>query len=229
MVTRAIKLSVLAGMVSLVSLIGCGGDDGGDDDDRAAGASGGGSGKAGSGGSSDDVCKTFKACGGKPEGVWSVQDVCLSNGPELFAAELGGDCADAFRGLDPNGSGSYTLTTDKATANINLGVTFQLSFSDACVKTLGLTGTAAAECKGLEAGFKADTKGFESASCQVKSGACACDLGIPKMTLTNSAAYTVQGNNLVSEGTSQAFCVKGNTLTIQATLQGANATFTLTK
>jgi hypothetical protein len=225
MVMRGINLGVLAAVFCVSALAACGGDDGGDSAPR--GGSGGG---AGSAGNDVPACGGFKACGGDPSGTWSVQDVCVENAAEVYAKELGGECASSFRSADVTGSGTYELGADmQASSVLTLGATVVLAFNDACVKSLGVTGSAASECKNLENDLK-DNADFSGATCNVAGAMCNCTVtATPKMVMGEGAYAVESGNTIVIKGASQAFCASGNTLTVQVVVEGAKATFTFTK
>jgi hypothetical protein len=222
---RGFKVGVLAAVFSVSSLAACGGDDGSDDDSR--GGTGGG-GSAGSAGGGSRSCDTFKACGGDPVGEWTVKDVCFDNPGEVLAETLGGTCASAFKSTEVKGSGTYAIGADmQASSMITLTATTILGFNDACVKSLGLTGTAAAECEDLEVQFKAN-KDFSSATCAASGALCDCTLETTTK-ITEAGAYTIAGNTITVKGLEQAFCASGNTLTIQADIDGAEGSVVLTK
>jgi hypothetical protein len=212
---RAIRLGVLAAVLGLVSA--CGGDD-------SDGTSGG----AGSGGSND--CPAFKACGGDPAGDWTVDSVCVTEPQKLFAATVNqAACSSALKSVkDVDGSGGYKLGSDKnAMSSIVVSGTASFSFSDACVKALGIAQSATTECSKVQAEFTKESA-VKSASCAVAGSNCDCTI-TSDLSLAGNGSYTVSNNQIMVSGVTQPFCVASNTLTVQTTRAGSTLTFTLKK
>jgi hypothetical protein len=212
---RAISLGVLAAVSGLV--LACGGDD-----------SGGDTGGAGSGGGNS--CPAAKTCGGDPAGDWTVDSVCVSNPDMLFAATVNQPaCSSALKSVkNVDGSGSYKLGTDKnAMSTISVSGIGQFSFTDACVKALGIAQSAASECSKVKDEFSKQSA-VKNATCTATGGNCDCSIE-STIPLAGMGSYTVSGSNLMVSGATQQFCVESSMLTIQAKQSGTTLTFTLTK
>jgi hypothetical protein len=217
--SRANRMGVLAAVS--VFLWACGGDDG--DGDTG--------GKAGSGGDSGN-CPSFKACGGNPEGEWTVDDLCVTNEKQLFAAAINQPaCSAALKSVSGvSGSGKYKLGADKnAMSTIVVSGTAEFSFNDACVKALGLGQTAATDCSKVQAEFgKQMSMGVKSATCSASGANCDCTV-VSDLSAAGNSSYTVSGNNIMVNGLTQPFCVENGKLTVQTTQSGSTLLFTLTK
>lgn len=211
---RAIKLGVLAAVLGLG--LGCGGDD----DDT------GGDGN----GNSNGNCPAFKSCGGDPTGNWTSDDVCVSNPEKVFAATVNqAACSSALKSVkDVGTSGEYQLGSDKNfNSSIVVSGTANFSFSDACIKALGIGTSAAGDCSKVQSEFMKQN-GVKSASCSASGGNCDCeitsDLGEP-----SKGSYAVSGTNITASGVAEPFCVSGNELKLQLSQGGTTLTFTLSK
>jgi len=213
---RATRLGVLAAVTGL--LLACGGDDG--DGDGAAG-------KGGSGGSGK--CP-IDACGGDPAGTWKVNNLCVSDEQKLFAATVNqAACSSALQSVDNvSGSGEYKLGADKnAMSTIVVSGTGKFSFTDGCVKALGIGQTAATDCAKIEGEFKKESA-VKSVTCAAAGSNCDCTI-TSDISLAGNGSYTVSGNQVTVNGLTSPFCVEGNTLELQATRSGTTLLFTLSK
>lgn len=213
---RAISFSVLAAVSGLV--LACGGDD-----------SGGDKGTAGSSGGGGD-CPAFKACGGDPAGDWNVDTLCVTEPGKLFAATVNQPaCSSALKNVkDVDGSGEYKLGTDKnATSTITVSGTAEFSFTDACVKAIGIAQSAASECAKVEGEFTKESA-VKSAKCTAAGANCDCTI-TSDLSLAGNGSYTVSNNSIMVSGLTQGFCVESNKLTVETTRSGSTLIFTLTK
>lgn len=210
---RAIKLGVLAAVT--VFVVACGGDDGDDD---------------GSGSPMNGNCPAFKACGGDPTGDWTADEVCVSNPEKVFAATVNqAACSSALKSVkDVGASGDYSLGADKMfNSSIIVSGTASFSFSDACIKALGIGSSAASDCSKVQSEFSKQS-GVKSATCSASGGNCDCeitsDLGDP-----SKGSYTVSGSNITAANVSEPFCVSGGDLKLQLSQGGTTLTFSLSK
>jgi hypothetical protein len=237
-----IRLAALFCLLCPLTTAGCGddADDGHDDqddhddhdaqgDDKSASAAGSGSGDQVDAVREERMCPQFEACGGDPEGTWTVQDVCLNNGRELFASTIGAACADAYRAASVEGEGSYELAEGQASSEFNLNTSVVLAFDDSCIQSiLGKSATAASQCANLARALSADPN-FASVACEVEDADCVCELAAPEVTSGEDGAYQVRDNELVIDGKPVPFCIDGDTMTIKPTIEGATVTITLAK
>jgi hypothetical protein len=208
---RATRLGVLAAVTGL--LLACGGDDGDD------------GGTAGTGGK----CP-IDACGGDPTGTWTVKNLCVSDEQKLFAATVNQKaCADSLKSVENvMGSGEYKLGADKnAISSIVVSGTGKFSFTDACVKALGIGQAAATDCTKVEGEFKKESA-VKAATCAAAGANCDCTI-TSDISLAGNGSYTVANKSITVSGLTQPFCVEGNTLELQATRAGTTLLFTLTK
>lgn len=237
---RALAIRWAAALYLLCAMVavGCGDDDADDghtdDHDAAAGAGAPRSPAAGSGSSrdaarEDRTCPVFEPCGGDPEGTWTVQDVCLNNGRELFASTIGPACASAYQSASVAGEGRYELADGQASSEFELSTSVVLAFDDSCIQSiLGKSATAASQCANLAAALSTDPN-FASVACDVEGAKCVCELAAPQVSSGDDGAYQVRDNELIIDGKPVPFCVDGETMTIKPTLEGATVTITLAK
>ncbi len=208
---RATRLGVLAAVSGL--LLSCGGDDGEDPPGETP------SGKC-----------PIDACGGDPAGTWKVDDLCVSDEQKLFAATVNqAACSTALKSVENvSGSGEYKLGADKnAMSSIVVSGTGKFSFTDACVKALGVGSSAATDCAKIEGEFKKESA-VKSATCAAAGANCDCAI-TSDISLAGTGSYTVSNNQITVSGLTQPFCVEGNKLELQATRSGTTLSFTLSK
>lgn len=192
-------------------------------------AAGNGSGQRQGAAREDRVCPTFEACGGDPEGTWTVKDVCLNNGRELFASTIGPACASAYQAASVQGEGRYELAEGQASSQFELNTSVVLAFDDSCIQSiLGKSATAASQCANLAAALSRDPN-FASVACDVEDAKCVCELTAPELSSGDDGAYQVRDNELIIDGKPVPFCIDGETMTIKPTLEGATVTITLGK
>lgn len=157
-------------------------------------------------------CEDFVPCGGDPEGVWRVTDVCTELATSTLFPAAG--CENALTGFDADVDGTYTFSNGVVTFEGTVAYQLTLEIDDVCASSLADTGgvPAALLCPLIEASY-ADA-GAESASCDTSTGNCVCVLSFPaEPSMSEPQTYTISGNQLVtSDGASTDFCEQGETL-----------------
>ncbi len=170
-----------------------------------------------SGGASS--CSDFSACGGTPEGTWSLKDLCATGVEEAVTADLPPECANVLQSYSVSGSGSATLNAD-GSGEVNFSVTTSMSLSvdSACAgaqqNNPNFTMSAIA-CGLVEAGLGAGEGA--AAQCDYVDGVCNCDVTSVQPNV-ESGTWSVTGTQLTwNTQEPQDFCEKGGTLTTQKT------------
>jgi hypothetical protein len=187
----------------------------------AAGGSSGGGGTGGSGGTgaSGSACD-IDACGGDPEGSWSIGSVC-----GVFIESVFDD--PACTGSSTSSvqmAGTYTFAEGNVTWDVTSTTSSTIAIGDACARAIaGID--AATFCPSFETGL-VDSGGLSSVVCHV-DGLCLCDLVSTEAVRADSDTYEIAGAQLIdSAGNVMPFCVDGDTFLLQ--LSSGSTTVTLT-
>jgi hypothetical protein len=183
------------------------------------------------GGSSDDddggECGAVQGCGGDVVGVWSVNDLCVTNAPPSDQAE----CAGAISYGQVDATGQIEFTADgRLSTSLTLSMHVTYNFTGECLAAqIGRPVVVdQALCDGIEQQLSG-TAMVTAASCSFSGGACVCPATFDTTT-ENESTYSISGTNLVGDdGELNPYCVSGDTLRIGAETDNGAVTYVLTR
>jgi hypothetical protein len=192
----------------------------------------------GCGDDSDDPIDDFDACGGDPQGEWTIEAMYSDVegdvlGPR-FAEEPSCNGAVHAVGLTPEGTyrfgpGSQYRVDGTLTVDVDLTLTGDcftaLAGADDVGVELRITDEA---CDELESGFDADPA-ISAAACGFTNNACECSLSGAKTVIDDLGTFRVSGDTLTLNGQDTEFCVDGDTLEIRRQVSDRSVLVVLSK
>jgi hypothetical protein len=187
---------------------------------------------------SDNPIDDFEACGGDPEGEWTIDAMYSDVDSDLLGTRFADEpaCAGAVHdvGLTPEGTyrfgpGSQYRVDGTLTVDIDLTLTGDcftaLSGADENGLEVRVTDEA---CEQLEMGFQSDP-GFSAADCGFTKNACECSVSTAKSVIDDVGTFRVQGDTLSLNGQDAEFCVDGDSLEIRRDVSDRSALVVLSK
>lgn len=192
----------------------------------------------GCGDDSDDPIDDFDACGGDPEGEWTIDAMYSDGDTDLvgtrFAEEP--ECGGAVHdiGLSPEGTyrfgpGSQYRVDGTLTVDIELTLTGDcftaLAGADAHGVELRITDEA---CQELEANFQSQPT-YSAAACGFHKDACECSVSTTKTVIDDVGTFRVNGDTLTLNGQDAEFCVNGDSLEIRRDVSDRSVLVVLSK
>lgn len=159
----------------------------------------------------EDVATNFSPCGGDIVGTWKFQDLCFETFP-ISSTPWQDSCPEAT--MEYDSVWDATVTISASTVDISwVSQTTTMAFiapisclpsADSCAEISSDTMTCA----------------IDGTNCKCGEEHVVSDIG------NQSMPYTIDGTNLVVDGTSQPFCVQGNKLIVEAQMPTSDGTLT---
>jgi hypothetical protein len=170
-------------------------------------------------------CGSGSGCGGDLTGAWHVTGTCVSlssssldsgdGGASKLPAECQGSLQQAVASakVTPQDATIEFTADGHYTQSGSILIAESVTYDAACLKALGLTTVNASFCSSL--GGQLGQLG--SATCQLASGGCACNISITN-AFDQQGTYTTSGASVTLDGDApSAYCVQGQTATVYAT------------
>jgi hypothetical protein len=172
---------------------------------------------------SDDPIDDFEACGGDPEGKWTIEAMYSDVDTDMlgmsmlgsrFAAES--SCAGAVHTVERTPEGSYHFGPgSQYRVDGTLTYDIELTVTGDCFTALSpANDPGAAACEALEFIFPSQAVD-SAAACAFTKDACECSLSTTKTVIDEVGTFRVQGETLTLNGQDTEFCVEDDSLQIR--------------
>jgi hypothetical protein len=191
----------------------------------------------GCGDDSDDPIDDFEACGGDPEGAWTIEAMYSDVDTEMLGMSLLSmhfaeepSCAGAVHdvGLIPEGTyhfgpGSQYRVDGTLSYNVELTVTGD------CFTALSPADAPSADaCAEFESIFQSQAS-KAAATCGFAKNACECSVSTTKTVIDDVGTFRVEGDTLTLNGQATEFCVDGDRLEIRRDVSDRSVLVVLSK
>jgi hypothetical protein len=186
----------------------------------------------------DDPIADFDACGGNPEGEWTIEAMYSDVDTNLLGTRFDDEpaCNGAVHavGLTPEGTyrfgpGSQYRVDGTLTVDIDLTLTGECFTALAGVDDHGIELRVTDEaCHALEASFQSQSA-LSAAACGFTKNACECSVSTAKTVLDDVGTFRVSGDTLTLNGQDTEFCVQGDRLQIRRDVSDRSALVVLSK
>jgi len=170
----------------------------------------------------------FTACGGNPEGKWSLVDLKFDDPSKLFNGDLFDqkECKGAARNVSTDSSGSYTFNGDKTySIDIEYSVSAHVVLSNSCLQASSKIDASNSICQMLQDSFKG-AAGFTDSSCTFANAGCDCAIKSPSVPIMTTSTWSVKGDQLVLGDRETPFCIEGGRFELMAATDSSSTGIT---
>jgi len=173
----------------------------------------------GNSGGNAGTCNAAAPCGGTLDGTWQMDSTCVEGDLAAYLAIIPGGPFPACTQVQTATAamtGTAAFASGIETDNLTITFDASVSYSPACVGTIGGTTTAldATACAGFQQTLL-NRQYVSTAACSFANGDCSCSVSLEVSAPTVPQAYTVSGSRIVyaSGSAPMDYCVSGTTLT----------------
>jgi hypothetical protein len=166
-------------------------------------------------------CRDFSPCGGNIEGTWQVDDVCFTDDPVASAnswyASQFAACTDSIKTLSTTFSGTIDYSAGVETADFESVTVYTSLYTAECLSAIERSNITISTdvCSRLESGVIPFAKA--NGTCTPVRAACSCEMTSIETQGRRTTDYAVEGNTIVTDGSSDDFCVDGERLMVRST------------
>ena len=173
----------------------------------------------GNSGGNAGTCNAAAPCGGTLDGTWQMDSTCVEGDLAAYLAIIPGGPFPACTQVQTATAamaGTAAFASGIETDNLTITFDASVSYSPACVGTIGGTTTAldATACTGFQQTLL-NRQYVSTAACSFEGGDCACSVSLEVNAPAAPQAYTISGSRIsyANGGTPLDYCVSGTTLT----------------
>jgi hypothetical protein len=172
---------------------------------------------------SDDPIDDFEACGGDPEGEWTLEAMYSDVDTDLLGMSMLGtrfasepSCAGAVHTVERIPEGVYRFGPgSQYRVDGTLTYDIELTVTGDCFTALSPADNPGVQaCEALEFSFPSQQVG-SAANCVFTEDACECSVSTTKTVIDEVGTFRVEGETLTLNGQDTEFCVDGDSLQIR--------------
>ena len=153
---------------------------------------------------------SIKGCGGDIKGTWAVKSLCAHSPapPSTGVSACDAVAKDAVNSTRFESMDMQIVFTDTDyTQSGSVKADFTYVYTEACLGAQSGLAPSDETCAEVEKNLNG---AGQDGTCRFSANTCVCDMS-KVFPVSETGTYSVEGTNLVTDGTKAPFCVHGNT------------------